>query len=737
MSDLPQSSPLHSAELAIGGMRCASCSGRIERLLNAEPGVEAVVNLATERAHLRFDPQRVDLGHLISLISGAGFSAAASSAQTRAAETAAKAAEYRREQQRLLIATVLTIPLLMQMVSMFGGGHGELPRVAQWLLATPVQFWIGWRFYVGGFKALRGGSGNMDVLVALGTSMAWAYSTAVMLLGRSDLHLYFEASATVITLVLLGKILEARAKAKTMAALEALAGLLPAVAHVEREGVVRDLPISTVLPNDVFVVRGGEAVPVDGVVLEGRSHVDEAMLTGESQPLIKDLDAQVFAGTVNGAGLLRCRATGVGSQTVLAGIVQLVEAAQGTKAPVQRLADEVAAWFVPAVVVVAVATFGGWWWLAADPVAALINAVAVLVIACPCALGLATPTAIMVGTGQGARAGILVRNAEALERAARIAVLAVDKTGTLTAGHPAVVRIVPATLPADNRRAELELLSAALALEQHATHPLAHAITRHARSRQADATAATDVIVHPGQGISGLVDGQSIVIGTPDWLAAQGIRPPASLQLDDGASIVGVGRGGEWLGAIHVADPLRPESPEAVRRLRGLGIELVMLSGDHAATVSAIATRCGISDARGGLLPAAKAAVIKALKARAQPGQMVAMAGDGINDAPALAEADISFAMAAGTDVARQVADITLVGNDMRAIADAIDLSRATIAKIRQNLFFAFVYNVIGIPAAAFGLLNPVVAGAAMAASSISVVTNSLLLRRWRPRRTQ
>jgi Cu+-exporting ATPase len=724
---------VEAVEIAIGGMRCASCSTRLERVLNQHPGVEAVVNLASERAHVRFDAASANLPQLIAVVEGAGFTARAATAETAAEEKAERAIAERRDRRDVLISALLTAPLLLQMVGMADGGHAEMPRALQWLLATPVQLWIGWRFYVGGFKALKGGSGNMDVLVALGTSTAWAYSSIVTLLQRHDLHVYYEASATVITLVLLGKLLETRARARTTEALSALAGLLPGVAHVERGDGVSDLPLAAVLPNDIFQVRGGEAVPVDGDVIEGSSHVDEAMLTGESRAVAKAPGARVFAGTVNGAGVLRCRATGVGSQTQIAAIVRLVSAAQGSKAPVQQLADRIAAWFVPAVTLVAVMTFFGWWW-SGDLTAAMINAVAVLVIACPCALGLATPTAIMVGTGQGARAGILLRNAEALERAARIDVLAADKTGTLTQGRAALVESEP-VMGSGNAIASREsvdnLLRIALSIEQQSTHPLAQAIVRAAQQRQLAADAASEVVVHPGEGISGRIADGLVRAGSLDWLRRCGVQDVPDAKAGT-YSRVGVALNERWLGALLIDDPLRPETASALRRLRELGIRVVMLSGDQPETAAAIGAACGIADVRAGLLPADKARVVAEL--RAVPGSpCVAMVGDGINDAPALAAADVSFALAAGTDVARQAADVTLMRDDLHGIADAIALSRATRRTIRQNLFFAFIYNVIGIPAAALGLLNPVLAGAAMAASSVSVVSNSLRLRRWRP----
>ena len=723
--------PPRTLELSLGGMTCAACATRIERQLNKLPGVEAVVNLAAEKANIRFVPGLASAEALIATVVKTGFTATVSTQDTHAEEKARKLAVYRAEVRRFLIAAALTLPLVAQMLFMFGSAadaHADvLPRWLQLALATPVQFWIGWRFYVGGYNALRGGSGNMDVLVALGTSMAWIYSAAVTLLDLHQ-HVYFEASATVITLVLLGKILEARAKAKTSAAIEALVKLQPQMAQVERAGQLVEMPVAAMIPGDVFVVRAGEAVPVDGEVVDGSSSVNEAMLTGESLPLGKGAGDKVFAATVNGGGLLRCKATGVGSRTLLAGIIRLVEQAQGSKAPVQRLVDKVAAIFVPVVTGIALLTFVAWWWFGGDFTQALVNAVAVLVIACPCALGLATPTAIMVGTGQGARAGILIRNAQALELAEKIDVLAVDKTGTLTQGKPVVTDIV--ALAAANAD---EVLRLAASLEQGSTHPLAAAIVVAAKEKGLALAMPANAAAVSGRGLAGEVDGAAVMAGSPAHLAAAGIAIAAErltpLQ-EQGRSIVAVARAGVAIGLIGIADPIRASSRAAVARLKQLGVEVVMLTGDNVRTAAAIARAAGIERFEAEVLPGDKARAIERLKA---DGRRIGMAGDGINDAPALAAADVSFAMGAGSDVAMEAADVTLMRNDLASVPSAIALSRATLAKIRQNLFWAFIYNVLGIPLAALGFLNPVVAGAAMAMSSVSVVSNSLLLRRWKP----
>ncbi|WP_374243566.1 heavy metal translocating P-type ATPase [Zoogloea sp.] len=720
-------------ELGIGGMSCAACAARIEKVVNRLPGVEGNVNFAAETARVRFTPGLADPAAIVGAIARAGFTATPIAGRDREAERARKAAEFRAELRLFWISALLSLPFLAQMIGMLGAGasgslhHDEwLPRWAQLLLATPVQFWIGRRFYKGAWSSLLGGGANMDVLVALGTSVAYFFSLAVVLLGRHDLHVYFEASASIITLVLLGKLLEARARARTSAAVEALLRLQPPTARIERDGQIVELPVAQVVAGMVFVLRPGDAVPVDGEVLSGESSADEAMLTGESVPVAKAPGDKVFAATVNGAGVLRCRAVGVGAETLLAGIVRLVEQAQGGKPAVQRLADRIAAVFVPTVVAIAFATFFAWWWIGGELAPALVNGVAVLVIACPCALGLATPTAVMVGTGQGARAGILVRNAEALELAEKIKTLVVDKTGTLTEGRPAVldVRVAPGARRAD-------MLALAASLEETSHHPLAQAVVAAARADGLAWTPAGAVQAVGGKGVTGRVDGREVAVGSPDFLAERGAALPAEVLdplLAAALTPVGVAVDGVAPGALGVADPLRATSKAAVARLAAMGVRVVMLTGDHPAAAARIAAEAGIAEFRAQVLPGDKAAAVEALRRDGRVG----MVGDGINDAPALAAADVSFAIGAGSDVAIEAADLTLVRNDLDSVADAISLSRATLGKIRQNLFFAFVYNVLGIPAAALGLLNPVIAGAAMAMSSVSVVSNSLLLRRWR-----
>ncbi|MGE5171784.1 MAG: heavy metal translocating P-type ATPase [Rudaea sp.] len=731
----PSAAPARAhVDLGLEGMTCAACAARIEKTLNRLPGVAASVNFATESADVRFDRARADVDALLAAVSRAGYAAHVKRdvEVERKRESARREAAWRGLRRELAVAALLTAPFVVQMIVMLlpiGPSHEELlPRWLQLALATPVQLVIGRRFYVGAFNALRGGGANMDVLIALGTSIAWLWSAVVTLFGLHE-HVYFEASAAIVTLVLLGKALETRARARTSAAVEALLHLQPKVAHVERDGREIDVPLSEVVVGDRFVVRAGEAMPVDGKVLEGHATADESMLTGESRPVAKSVGDAVFAGTMNLDGRLRAQATGVGSATLLAGIVRLVGEAQGSKAPIQRLADRVSGIFVPVVVAIAASTFVLSWWLAGDATAALVNAVAVLVIACPCALGLATPTAIIVGTGRAAQLGVLIRNAVALENAGRVTMLVVDKTGTVTEGAPAVTGV-----HALDGYAGEDVLATAAALEQGALHPLAQAIVGAARSEQLALPAVNEFLALPGQGTQGAIgdDRRAAHVGSLAFLESRDVAIAASgveAIVATGESVVGVALDGRLAGVITLADRVRATSAAAIARLRREGVAVAMLSGDNDATVKAVARAVGIDAYRGRMTPAQKADEIRRLR---QAGQVVGMVGDGVNDAPALAAADVSFAIGAGSAIAIETADVTIIRNDLGAVADAILLSRATRAKIRQNLFFAFAYNVLGIPLAALGFLNPVIAGAAMAMSSVSVVSNALLLRRFK-----
>lgn len=719
-----------TVQLQLHKMTCAACAGHIEKALNRLPGVTAAVNVTTETARVNFAPGAVTVDRLIRAVIDAGYDASEISESGHAEEKARRLAAYQAELRLFWISALLTLPLVLQMGAMFTGHDMDmLPRWLQWLLATPVQFWIGRRFYTGAWHSLRGGGANMDVLVALGTSMAYGFSAAVTAF-ELEQHVYFEASAAIITLVLLGKLMEARAKGKTSEAIEALIRLQPKTARIERNGEILEVPASSLQAGDVFIVRPGESLPVDGVVIEGNSSINESMLTGESLPAGKQAGAKVFAATQNINGLLKCRATSVGTHTQLAAIIHLVEQAQGSKAPIQRLADTISGIFVPVVVVISLLTLGITWWLTHTFVAALINAVAVLVIACPCALGLATPTAIMVGTGRGAQIGVLVKNAAALEHAEKIQTLIVDKTGTLTEGKPEVTDIIPA-----HAISAQELLQTAASLEQGSEHPLARAVLDSAQKQQLPLHAIADFSAIAGSGIMARINGVQYLLGSPKFLAQQGAalekKPLTALQ-NEGKTVVAVAcvteNKPQLLGYLAIADRLRATSIKAVKQLQAMGIDVVMLTGDNAMTAAAIAEQTGISHYRAEVLPQDKAAEVAKMK---NSGKFTAMVGDGINDAPALAAADVSFAIGAGSDVAIETADITLIRNDLISVADAISLSRATLRKIRQNLFFAFVYNTLGIPLAAAGMLNPVIAGAAMAMSSVSVVSNSLLLKRW------
>ena len=719
-----------SVQLQLRKMTCAACAGHIEKALNKLPGVTATVSVATETAKVNFIPGLVTIDKLIEAVINAGYDASEISASSHAEEKARRLAAYQAELRLFWISTALTLPLVLQMGAMFSGHDMDmLPRWLQWLLATPVQFWIGQRFYIGGWHALRSGGANMDVLVALGTSMAYFFSVVVTAFAL-DQHVYFEASAAIITLVLLGKLMEARAKGKTSEAIEALIRLQPKTARIERNREVLEVPASSLQVNDIFIVRPGENLPVDGIVVEGTSSINESMLTGESLPVSKQAGAKVFAATLNQQGLLKCRATSVGAHTQLAAIIHLVEEAQGSKAPIQRMADTISGIFVPIVVAISILTFGITGWLTSDFVSALINAVAVLVIACPCALGLATPTAIMVGTGRGAQVGVLVKNAAALEHAEKIQTIIVDKTGTLTEGKPEVTDIVPIESISTQ-----DLLQIAASLEQGSEHPLARAVLDSAQKMQLPLQPIHDFSAITGSGITAHINDMHYLLGSPKFLIQQGIvvdeKQIAALQ-GEGKTVIGVASAADsnpkMLGYLAIADRLRDTSRKAIERLQAMGIEVVMLTGDNTVTAAAIAKQTGITQYRAEVLPQDKAAEVMKLKAS---GKFTAMIGDGINDAPALAAADVSFAIGAGSDVAIEAADITLIRNDLMSVADAISLSRATLRKIRQNLFFAFVYNILGIPLAAMGMLNPVIAGAAMAMSSVSVVSNSLLLKRW------
>ncbi|MEO8296789.1 MAG: heavy metal translocating P-type ATPase [Burkholderiales bacterium] len=728
--------PTEAIRLDIGGMTCASCVGRVEKALLRLPGVQsAEVNLATESAQVVLARGAVPMAALLTAVEKAGYQARPHDQGGGEAPAGPD-----RELLEVLAAVALSLPLVLPMVAELFGRHWMLPGWLQLTLATPVQFWLGARFYRAGWAALRAGSGNMDLLVALGTSAAYGLSVATLLTDDSAMPaLYFESAAVVITLVRLGKWLEARAKRRTVSAIRALQALAPDTVHVKRDdGTLEDRPLATLRVGEVFLVRPGERVPVDGEILDGASHLDESLLTGESLPVARQAGEPVTGGAVNAEGVLTVRTTAVGSTSLLGRIVQLVENAQAKKAPIQRLVDQVAAVFVPVVVGVAVLTLLAWGLAAGDWRAALLHAVAVLVIACPCALGLATPAALMVGTGAAARHGILIKDAEALELAREVRVVAFDKTGTLTEGKPTVV----ACLGADGREADAQVLALAAALQAGSEHPLARAV-RTAAAQTAPAGTASALQAVPGRGMQGTVGSQRLVLGSSRWMDELGVdhrslATAAEAQAAQGHSLAWLAQAEppRLLGLLAFGDTIKPGAAAAISRLHALGVRTLLVSGDHRAAAEHIGHALGIDEIRAEVLPQDKAAVIAELR---HGGTRVAMVGDGMNDGPALAAADVGIAIThsdgSGTDVAMQAAGITLLTGDPQRVADAIEISRRTAAKIRQNLFWAFAYNVVGIPLAALGMLEPMYAGAAMAASSVSVIGNALLLGRWRPQR--
>jgi Cu+-exporting ATPase len=714
-------------DIGIVGMTCASCVARVEKAIKAVPGVrDASVNLATERAAVK--GERLDVAAIVAAVVEAGYEARpADAGRTETVESGGQPSWW-----PVAAAALLSIPLIVPMLLRPFGIDWMLPGWLQLLLATPVQFWLGARFYRAGWKALRAGAGNMDLLVAIGTSAAYFLSLYQLLAAEG--HLYFESAAVVITLVLLGKWLEGRARRQTVAAIRALQALRPTQAIVRRDGHDVTIPLDALRAGDLAVVRPGERVPADGRVVEGASHLDESLLTGESLPVAKGAGDRVTGGAVNGEGLLLVEATAVGADSMLARIIRMVEDAQAAKAPIQRLVDQVSAVFVPVVLLVSLATLLSWGVVAGDWRQALLYAVAVQVIACPCALGLATPTGIMVGTGAAARHGILIKDAEALETAHALRTVVFDKTGTLTEGRPRVV-----ALEADDPR---RLLALAAAVQQGSAHPLACAVTELAAARAVTAPKATAAAALPGRGVRAGVDGATVWLGNRRLLdeIGAGAALPAALAAAaerheaDGRTVswLARGQGGRIVveGVLAFGDRIKPTSAAAIARLRALGVDSMMLSGDNEGSARAVAQAVGLARWVAHVQPQDKADVVRGLMGE---GRKVGMVGDGINDAPALAAADVGIAMAGGTDVALHTAGITLMRGDPLLVADAIDISDRTWRKIRQNLAWAFVYNVVGIPIAAFGLLNPVLAGAAMALSSVSVVTNALLLRRWRP----
>jgi P-type Cu+ transporter len=712
-----------SIDLAITGMSCASCVSQVEKALGQLPEVASVaVNLATERAHVSL-AKPLDTEHIIQAVIDAGYGA-------EVIRQGQRREEIHTGGWHVVFAIVLSLPLVVPMLLNFLGSHIMVPGWLQWLLATPIQFWLGARFYIAAWKAVRNRSGNMDLLVAIGTSAA--YGLSIYMLFRGDVHLYFEASSAVITLVMLGKWLEGRAKRQTSEAIRALQALSPETARVKRQNAEIEIPLEEVAVDDLVLVRPGEHIPVDGVVIEGRSHVDEALITGESEAVNKEIGSRVTGGAMNLDGVLLIRTQAIGTETTLARIIRMVEDAQIAKPEIQRLVDRVSAVFVPVVLVIALITLLAWVAISGDWESAILNAVSVLVIACPCALGLATPTAIMAGTGVAARHGILIKDANALELAYKIDEVVFDKTGTLTEGKPSVTAVFSVD---DDVSA---LLSLAAAIEHGSVHPLAKAVVDYAKAHSIAYKPASELRDLPGLGLQAEIEGQRVYLGNQRWMLELGFKAADLNSKDHQTS----GHTISWLavetngikqlkGMLAFGDAIKPSAKFAVDRLHSLNLNTVLLTGDNRSSADLVAKSLGIEKVLAEQSPETKAQAVATLK---RQNRIVAMVGDGINDAPALAVADVSFAMSTGTDVAMHSADVTLMRSDPSLVADTIDISRRTYRKIKQNLFWAFIYNLVGIPLAAFGLLNPVIAGAAMALSSVSVVTNALMLRHWRPK---
>jgi Cu+-exporting ATPase len=746
--------PTSTIELPLLGMTCANCANTIQRRLNKTEGVvEATVNYANERATVTYLPGVVTREDLVAAVRKAGYDVvvtAEASGDVEDAEAAARAAELRHQWTRLIVGAIFTLPLFVLSMGRDFGLVGEWAHATwvNWLffvLATPVQFYVGWDYYVGAYKSLRNGSANMDVLVAMGSSVAYFYSILVLIattMGNHTFghHLYLETSAVIITLIVLGKLLEVRAKGRTSEAIKKLMGLQAKTARVVRGGVEMDIPIAEVQHGDIVMVRPGEKIPVDGRVVDGHSAVDESMITGESMPVDKKVGDAVIGATLNKQGLLKFEATKVGKETALAQIIRMVEQAQGSRAPIQRVVDQVSAYFVPAVIVLAIITFAIWYFSGAGFVPALLRLIAVLVIACPCAMGLATPTSIMVGVGKGAEAGILFKNSAALEQAQKLTAIVLDKTGTITRGQPSVTDVV---VSSDASLAQNDLLRLAASAERGSEHPLGESIVRAAQEAGLTLSDPAHFEGIAGHGITAQVDGRKVLLGNlrlmeREQVALNGLGPKAEQLQAEAKTAMWLAVDGQASALIGVADTVKDGSADAVAALKQMGLVVVMMTGDNQATAEAIAHEVGIDRVFAEVLPGDKASYVAKLQ---EEGYRVGMVGDGINDAPALAQADVGIAIGTGTDVAMETADVTLMRGDLRSVPQALKLSQATMRNIYQNLIWAFGYNVALIPIAAGVLaplpwvpdflrqLNPILAAGAMAFSSISVVTNALRLR--------
>jgi len=739
-------------ELPVTGMTCANCAMNIERTLNKNVAgvVQASVNFASERAAVQYLPNLTNVEEIIAAIRQAGYDAIPpeESGEDEDVEQRARRVEIAEQTRKFIVGLLFTLPLFLWSMgrdfSLLGPwSHALWVNWAFWALATPVQFYTGWDYYTGGWKSLKNRSANMDVLVAMGSSVAYCYSLGVLLYPALGSHVYFETSAVIITLIKLGKMLEARAKGKTGDAIRKLIGLRPKTATIIKDGKEVEVPLKEVKVGDVVVVRPGEKIPVDGVVLEGSSAVDESMLTGEPIPVDKTDGDRVVGSTINSEGLLKVQATKVGKDTALAQIIKLVQEAQGSKAPIQALADRVAAVFVPGVIGIAIVTFILWWSLGGEFVPAMIRLVAVLIIACPCALGLATPTAIMAGTGKGAERGILFKDSEALEKATKLKIIVLDKTGTLTLGKPTVADVITynSSSPVQDKK---ELLRIAASVEKGSEHPVGRAIVKEAERQDLELFEPEDFKASGGLGVQARMHGKLVYVGKPGWFIEMGLDMAGgndhvrNLQ-SQGKTLMAVVVEKELVGLIAVADSLKPDSKAAVSELRGQGLKVVMLTGDNIQTARSIGDQVQVDEVVAEVRPEEKSMKVKELQSR---GQMVGMVGDGINDAPALAQADVGIAIGTGTDVAMETADVILASGNLLGVSRAIELSRATMRTVKENLFWAFIYNIILIPVAA-GLLyplaflpsalrqlHPILAALAMALSSVTVVSNSLRLYR-------